>query len=221
MSRPPVKWASPYVYREKDEDKSMWAPTVVLAPPKRLPVAAPSRHLTMAQFTMAPIMAPPAIAPPIMYPVMAPIMYPVSMAPTAARKRQQYTFVNMADQVVEQKKRKLLQPNQIRKTKAKCTVLNSVQTDHGAVLVVDDASAHTQRTIPAQQPVHQPAPTEKSSAESSTPQVGVTPSFAECFRTPPLCPPTPEKNDGGRMALSKGEQAAQVLLTLPYYRMAA
>ena len=205
----------------------MWAPTVVLAPPKRLPVAAPSRHLTMAQFTMAPIMAPPAIAPPIMYPVMAPIMYPVSMAPTAARKRQQYTFVNMADQVVEQKKRKLLQPDQIRKTKAKCTVLNSVQTGHGAVLVVDDASAHT---ILAQQPVpwpvHQPAPTEKSSAESSTLEVGTTPSFAESFRTPPPCPPTPEKNDttmmavptsGGWRSLSKGEQAAQALLTLPYY----
>jgi len=214
-----VKWASPYVYKEKDREKSMWAPTVVLAPSKRPPMTAPSHlttpmtapsHLTMAQFTMAPTVAP--IMARITAPIsmaqftMTPIMAPISMAPTAAPKRQ-HTFINMADQV-EQKRRKL--PDQIGNTKAKHTGLNSVQTSHGTVLVVDDASAHTQRNIPAQQPVHQPAPTEKSAAEnaewstsrtssfagwlaewSSIPKVGRTPTFAEYPRMPTVHQPAP------------------------------
>ena len=137
---------------------------------------------------------------------MTPIMTPISMAPTAAPKRQ-HTFINMADQV-KQKRRKL--PDQIGNTKAKHTGLNSVQTSHGTVLVVDDASAHTQCNIPAQQPVHQPAPTEKSAAEnaewstsrtstfagwlaewSSIPKVGRTPTFAEYPRMPPVHQPAP------------------------------
>jgi len=216
MSSKGLKWAAPYVHRGKDEEKSLWAPTVVLGAPKPLPMTAPNGHLTMAQFTMAPIMAPPKMAP-IMAPVMAPVMAPISMAPAAARKRQQNTFINMAEQVTEQKKRKL--PDQIRNTKAKHTMLNSVQTDHGTVLVVDDASALTQRTIPAQQPAHQPAPTERS-----PPEVGRTPAFAEYLRTLPPCPPTPEKNENtmmgvptsdGPRSLSTGEQAALTLLTLP------
>jgi len=214
-----VKWASPYVYKEKDKEKSMWAPTVVLAPSKRPPMTSPSHlttpmtapsHLTMAQFTMAPTVAP--IMARITAPIsmaqftMTPIMAPISMAPTAAPKRQ-HTFINMADQV-EQKRRKL--PDQIGNTKAKHTGLNSVQTSHGTVLVVDDASAHTQRNIPAQQPVHQPAPTEKSAAEnaewstsrtstfagwlaewSSIPKVGRTPTFAEYPRIPTVHQPAP------------------------------
>ena len=198
-----VKWASPVVFSKVKEEKSMWAPTVVFGPSNRLPMTAPS-HLTMAQFTMAQF-----------------TMAPISMAPTAACKRQR-TFINMADQV-EQKKRKL--PDPIGNTKAKHTVLNSVETSHGTVLVVDDASAHTQRNIPAQQPVHQPAPAERSLAASPTPTCS----------TPPPCPPTPEKDEspptpdkdrstmkavvptlGGPWSLSEWDQAAQS--TLPCVR---